>query len=286
MNFRRFLKRRNHSPHTVKNYLNRVKHFVVWLDVPLEEATPVKILAYIDHLLEKRLKPSTSNYHLLSIRRFYDYLAHEERIEVGNPVRRGQALRLPKPLPRCLKEEEVATLFGAIRRPRDQALFLLMLRSGLRVEEVANLTLEALDLTRGRVHVHHGKGGKDRVVYVSLDTHRALMEYLQLRPRVKAKQVFLVEKGPYTGKPLSVRGIQKRLEYYARKTRVTASCHHLRHTMATQLLNADADLATIQDLLGHTWITTTQRYCKVSNLKVKRDYYKAMEVVMHRTLPE
>jgi site-specific recombinase XerD len=286
VNFRRFLKRRHHSPHTVKNYLNRVKHFVVWLDVPLEEATPVKILAYIDHLLEKRLKPSTINYHLLSIRRFYDYLTHEERIEVGNPVRRGQALRLPKPLPRCLKEEEVATLFGAIRRPRDQALFLLMLRSGLRVEEVANLTLEALDLTRGRVHVHHGKGGKDRVVYVSPDTHRALVEYLQRRPRVKTKQVFLVEKGPYTGKPLSVRGIQKRLEYYARKTRVTASCHHLRHTMATQLLNADADLATIQDLLGHTWITTTQRYCKVSNLKVKRDYYKAMEVVMHRTLPE
>jgi len=258
----------------------------VWLDVPLEEVTPVKVLAYIDHLLEKRLKPSTINYHLLSIRRFYDYLAHEEGIEVGNPVRRGQALRLPKPLPRCLKEEELTALFGAIRRLRDRALFLLMLRSGLRVEEVANLTLEALDLTRGRVHVHHGKGGKDRVVYISPDTHRALVEYLQRRPRVKAKQVFLVEKGQYTGKPLSVRGIQKRLEYYARKTRVTVSCHHLRHTMATQLLNADADLATIQDLLGHTWITTTQRYCKVSNLKVKRDYYKAMEVVMHRTLPE
>jgi site-specific recombinase XerD len=286
VNFRRFLKRRNHSPHTVKNYLNRVKHFVVWLDVPLEKATPVKVLAYIDHLLEKRLKPSTINYHLLSIRRFYDYLAHEEGIEVGNPVRRGQALRLPRPLPRCLKEEELTSLFGAIRRPRDRALFLLMLRSGLRVEEVAKLSLEALDLNRSRVHVHQGKGGKDRVVYISPDTYRALTEYLQLRPRVKARQIFLVEKGPCTGKPLSVRGIQKRLEYYARKTRVTVSCHQLRHTMATQLLNADADLATIQDLLGHTWITTTQRYCKVSNLKVKRDYYKAMEVVMHRTLPE
>jgi site-specific recombinase XerD len=257
VNFRRFLKRRNHSAHTVKNYLNRLKHFVVWLDVPLEEVTPLKVLAYIDHLLDKRLKPSTINYHLLSVRRFYDYLAHEEGVRVGNPVRRGHALRLPKPLPRCLKEEELTTLFGAIKRPRDRALFLLMLRSGLRVEEVANLSLEALDLTRGRVLVHHGN-----------------------------KQVFLVEKGPYTGQPLSVRGIQKRLEYYARKTGVTVSCHHLRHTMATQLLNADADLATIQDLLGHTWITTTQRYCKVSNLKIKRDYYKAMEVVMHRTLPE
>ncbi len=109
---------------------------------------------------------------------------------MGNPVRRGQALRPPKPLPRCLKEEEVTTLFGAIRRPRDRVLFLLMLRSGLRVEEVANLTLEALDLTRGRVHVHHGKSGKDRVVYISPDTHRALTEYLQRRPGSRPSRSF------------------------------------------------------------------------------------------------
>ena len=85
------------------------------------------------------------------------------------------------------------------------------------------------------------------------------------------------------GKPLSVRGIQKRIEYYARKSKLNVSCHRLRHTMATQLLNADADLATIQDLLGHGQITTTQRYCRIANLKVQRDYYKAMEVVLQRT---
>ena len=61
------------------------------------------------------------------------------------------------------------------------------------------------------------------------------------------------------------------------------SCHRLSHTFATQLLNADADLATIQDLLGHAHITTTQRYCRVANLKVQRDYYKAMELVLQRT---
>ena len=84
------------------------------------------------------------------------------------------------------------------------------------------------------------------------------------------------------GQPISVRGIQKRIEYYARKSGVAASCHSLRHTMATQLLNADADLASIQDLLGHSHITTTQRYCRVANLKVQRDYHRAMEVVMQR----
>jgi site-specific recombinase XerD len=95
INFRRFLKRRNHSPHTVKNYLNRLKHFVVWLDVPLEEVTPNKVLAYIDHLLDKRLKPSTINYHLLSVRRFYDYLAHEEGVRVSNPVKSGMVYGFP-----------------------------------------------------------------------------------------------------------------------------------------------------------------------------------------------
>jgi site-specific recombinase XerD len=94
------------------------------------------------------------------------------------------------------------------------------------------------------------------------------------------KKVFLVEKGDYKGQPISVRGIQKRMEYYAKKTGLKISCHHLRHTMATQLLNADAQVESIQDLLGHNWITTTERYCKVSNMKVKRDYFNAMGKIL------
>ena len=84
-------------------------------------------------------------------------------------------------------------------------------------------------------------------------------------------------RGRITGEPISVRGIQKRIEYYARKSGFTCRAIGCSHTFATQLLNADADLATIQDLLGHEHITTTQRYCRVANLKVQRDYYKAME---------
>jgi len=120
------------------------------------------------------------------------------------------------------------------------------------------------------------------VVYMSEDARLALLAYLGERSS-KGKGLFLVQKGPMKGKPISVRGIQKRIEYYARKSGLSVSCHRLRHTMATQLLNADADLAIIQDLLGHGQITTTQRYCRVANLKVQRDYYKAMKLVLERT---
>ena len=162
-------------------------------------------------------------------------------------------------------------------------MFMLKLRCGLRVQEVADLTVEAIDPRRKQIFVSQGKGGKDRVVYLSEDARSAFFAYLAKRP-AKGKRLFLVQKGPLKGQPLSVRGIQKRMESYARKSRLNVSCHRLRHTMATQLLNADADLATIQDLLGHGQITTTQRYCWVANLKVQRDYYKAMEVVLRRTL--
>jgi len=285
VNYRRRLKRSNTSANTVKSYMNMLKHFVLWVDVPIETVTKEKLLEYIDHLMERRLKPKTINCHLGSIRGFYDYLYHEEGIRIVNPVKTGCCLRLPKPLPRHLKDEQIDTLFDAIESIRDRAMFKLMLRCGLRVEEVADLTLGAIDLKRRRIMVYNGKGGKDRVVYISDDALQELEEYLKRRSSARAKKVFLVEKGTCKGKPISVRGIQKRIEYYARKTGLKVSCHHLRHTMATQLLNAEADLTTIQDILGHSWITTTQRYSKVSNLKVQREYHKAMEVVMQRTAP-
>lgn len=282
VNYQRFLKRRNLSGHTVKNYINTLKLFVLWLNIPLERVDHKKALEYIESLLDRRLAPKTINCHLNSIRRFYDYLHYEEEIIVSNPVRSGCTLRLPQPLPKYLKDEEVSRFFSVVKSLRDRAMFMLMLRCGLRVEEVANLTIDAIELDRRKIIVRSGKGYKDRIVYISNDAYDALGRYLKVRSAKRIKKVFLVEKGAFKGKPISVRGIQKRMEYYARKCGVKLSCHHLRHTMATQLLNADAELATIQDLLGHNWITTTQRYCKVSNLKVQRDYYKAMDKITQR----
>jgi site-specific recombinase XerD len=281
LGYQRTLKRKNYSPHTVKTYVNILDHFMRWLTVPLPEVTRKEIGAYVDHLLRKRRTSKTITCHLQTIRLFFDYLINEEGRSMVNPVTRI-SLRLPKPLPRHLKDDQVTELFAVIRDPRDRAMFMLMLRCGLRVQEVAELTVDAVEYGRRQIFVFHGKGAKDRVVYMSEDARSALLAYLEKRSS-KARALFLVQKGPMRGKPLSVRGIQKRIEYYARKSSLDVSCHRLRHTMATQLLNADADLATIQDLLGHGQITTTQRYCRVANLKVQRDYYKAIKVVLQRT---
>jgi site-specific recombinase XerD len=283
MNWRRFLKRRNCAPNTVKNYLNIIKHFVIWVDVPVEEVTHATVSRYIDYLMKKRLAPKTINCHLDGIRQFYHYLREEEDFAITNPIRKNHSQKLSRPLPRHLKDEQTRVLFEVVTEPRDRAMFMLMLRCGLRVEEVANLTIGSIDVNRRTILVEDGKGAKDRVVYMSNDALQALVDYLRVRPTPRMRKIFLVKKGFCTGQPISIRGIQKRMEYYAHKAKLKVSCHHLRHTMATQMLNADADLSTIQDLLGHSSVKTTQRYCRISNLKVQRDYFNAMEVIMLRT---
>ena len=149
--------------------MNNLKHFVVWLPVPVEEVTNKHILQFIDILRAKRLKPKTINCYLQSIRGFYDYLYDEEEIRIPNPVKRGYALKESKPLPKYLRDHEVDRLFDIVKNLRDRAIFKLMLRCGLRVEEVANLTLDAVHFERRFIHVKNGKGGKDRVVFISND---------------------------------------------------------------------------------------------------------------------
>ena len=284
VNFRRFLKRRNYSSHTVDNYLYSLRQFVLWTRVPIEQVTSRQIDDYIDQLRQRGLEPRTINCHLNRIKQFYDYLRDQEQLPIVTPIKRSHNLRLAKPLPLHLSDAQAKAFLDVPKSPRDQAMFLLMLRCGLRVEEVSNLRLAAIDFKRRRILIQNGKGAKDRVVCASNDALKALVDYLKVRPSSRARKLFLVEKGSYRGKPISVRGIKKRIEYYAKKHGLKVSCHQLRHTMATQLLNAGAELVAIQDLLGHSSITTTQRYSQVSNLKVERDYHTAMQMVMHRTL--
>ncbi len=257
MNWRRFLKRRNCSPNTVKTYLNIIKHFVIWVDVPVEGVTHITISRYIDYLMKKRLAPKTVNCHLDGIRQFYHYLREEEGVAITNPIRKNHMQKMSRPLPRYLRDEQVEIFFKAVKGSRDRAMFMLMLRCGLRVEEVAHLTMGVIDVKRRTIMVEDGKGAKDRIVYMSHDALQALAAYVRVRPASRARKVFLVEKGSCAGQPISIRGIQKRMEYYAKRAKLNSSCHHLRHTMATQMLNAAADLSTIKTL--GTVMSTTQR---------------------------
>jgi site-specific recombinase XerD len=279
IDFRRFLKRRNFSSHTIKNYLNSIKQFVLWLDTPIEEVTCDKVFEYMGYLIDKRLSPQTINSNLYRIRAFYNFLHFDKELPIEVPFKKTSRLKPPKPLPQFLRDEDVEKFFSVVKKSRDMAMFKVMLRCGLRVEEVSKLTIKAIDLKQKRLLVIRGKGKKDRMTYISEDAQNALSRYLKQRSSSRVEKVFLVEKGTYKGKPISVRGIQKRMEYYARKAGVKASCHRMRHTMATQMLNADADIVTIQELLGHTKISTTERYSKVSNVKVRRDYYHAMRII-------
>ena len=249
VNYRRHLKRRNYSSHTVKNYMTTLKHFVLWLDVPIEEATHKKVVQYIDHLLDNNLKPKTINCHLDSIRGFYNYLCDEEEVKITHPVKRNYALRLSRPLPRHLRDEEIAELFRVIRGCRDRAMFMLMLRSGLRVEEVANLTLGAVDLKGRRILVRQGKGGKDR--YVPLPG-RTLIE-LRNWYKTHRNPVWIF---PAAGRgshhdfaiatePTNIGNVQDAFRYALRKSRVNkrASVRTLRHSYATHLVELSVSQA-------------------------------------------
>src|SRR5512137_1181176 len=150
--YRRALKRKNYSVHTLKSYMNILDQFMRWLRVPLPEVTRKEIGLYVDHLLRKRRTPKTITCHLQTIRLFFDYLIHEEGRSMVNPVTRI-SLRLPKPLPRHLKDDQVARLFTVITDLRDRAMFMVMLRCGLRVQEVADLTVDAIEHGRRQIFV-------------------------------------------------------------------------------------------------------------------------------------
>ena len=118
---------------------------------------------YIDHLMEKRKKPKTVNCHVNGIRQFYHYLREDEGMAIINPIRRSHIQKMSRPLPRHLREEQVEDFFKVVKGYRDKAMFMLMLRCGLRVEEVANLTIGVIDVKRRTLLIEDGKGAKDRV---------------------------------------------------------------------------------------------------------------------------
>lgn len=280
--FAEYLRARRYSPHTVLNYELDLRLFFGATGKRPDEVTWRDVDRFIARQHERGLAATTINRRLNAARSFYEFLMPELEGEPVTPIKPSHFLRQGRPLPKKLTGEEVRHLFARITNRMDRALFLLMLRCGLRVSEVAALKLTDLDWEEKAVLVRQGKGRKDRRVYLSPDAAAGLSECRGLRPeQVPGERFFWNQKR--RRRPLSVKAIQKKMERYARAAGVKASCHSLRHTFASNLLEAGAEVVSIREFLGHASIASSERYAKLSNLKVKQVYLQAISKVISKT---
>ncbi len=254
-------------PTTLEAYtrdLEKLEAFLSSLDRRLEDATAEDLRAFLS-VMSERLAPSSVARVVSSIRRYYRFLVMQG-IREENPAELLTTPRRPRSLPQFLTVEEVRRLLEAPRvdRPqgvRDRALLEVMYGSGLRVSETVGLEEGHLDLQEGAVRVR-GKGAKDRVVPLTRAAVMWLARYMdEVRPLWNVRgtsRVFLTRRG----RPLDRVEVWKLLRRYARKAGITKNVHPhmLRHSFATHLLMGGMDLRTLQALLGHASLNTTQIY--------------------------
>jgi site-specific recombinase XerD len=271
--FVNWLRRRNPQARTWRDYSYDLHHFAKAMgDLTLTRVTFHDIDRFVSLQVSQGYKPTTINRRLAAIQAFFAYLSDEDPSLVCPVIVRRHFLREPQRLPRPVREEELRAFFAVIEDVRDKAMFILMLRCGLRISEVASLLLSDLFLNEPSPRlVVHGKGSRERSVYLSSQAEWALRHYLAERPLAQSDFVFL----SYQRKGLSTTAIHKRLMLYREKAQVRLSCHRLRHSFATDLLSAGAPVTTIQKLMGHRWLETTQIYVQANDQTVQADYYAA-----------
>ena len=279
--FRAYLQRRNYAAHTLDSYTLDLQVFFADVDTPLTRISFREVERFLETQRQQGLAPPTINRRLYALNHFFDFLIEHQLVR-ANPVKPSHLLRRGRTLPRALSKEQLEQLFAQIQHPLDRALLLLMLRCGLRVSEVAQLTVRHIDWSQHALLVEQGKGRKDRRVYLSADAVASLRECVQRRPSgVPGDAVFWNQKRPH--RPLSIKAIQKKMERYAKAAGITASCHSLRHTFASNLLEQGAEIVSIRELLGHASITSSERYAKVSNQHVKQVYVQTMKKVLQQS---
>jgi site-specific recombinase XerD len=276
--FRAYLERRQFSAHTVASYTLDLRVFFAEVPVPLARVSFREVDQFVERQHQHGLAWATINRRLNALKHFFAFCLEQQLVR-GNPVKPSHFVRRGHPLPKALSREQVQRLFAQIAHPLDRALFLVMLRCGLRVSEVANLKLNHIDWEQHALHIKQGKGRKDRCVYMSPDLVASLQQCMAQHPDDHATgYVFWNRKRAQ--QPLSVKAIQKKIERYAKAAGISASCHSLRHTFASNLLEHGAEVVAIRDFLGHSQIASSERYAKVSSQKVKREYMRTMRKIL------
>lgn len=292
-------KARDLSPNTVSAYTRDLREFSTWLAATHGEAgwqwdalTRTHIRGYLAHLTRRGLAKRSVARQLSAVRSFYKWMHRDERVDV-NPARAVPTPRLPRTLPAYLDRQQAEVLLqhAATRAQsldftdvRNLAMLELFYSSGLRLSELRGVDLTDLDLVSQQVKVR-GKGRKERIVPVGDHAKQALRNYLVKRDTLLAKlagsprarlargAVFLSERGAR----ISARAVQHAMVALMQAVSEGAdlTTHSLRHTFATHLVDAGADLRAVQELLGHASISTTQIYTHTSVDRLKKVYRQA-----------
>jgi site-specific recombinase XerD len=248
------------------------------------------VLDYVDQRLSKDYAVTGVNNDLRNLHTFLLFL-QEEGYNIPQSLLKVPSLKQPDPLPRYLTDEQVRKLRDEVERNVQKAqldshrrlallvraTFYLLWQGGLRLGEVEELRLEDLDFAQKRLSVRDGKGKKDRTVYLTETAIQALQEYLVVRGEGSGDHVFL-----FRNAPLRKDLIRDRLKYAGERVGVKVYPHRLRHTCATQLLNAGCRVTSIQRFLGHKELSSTMVYARAHDQTVAEDYFAAMERVEQR----
>ena len=271
---------RNASDHTCRNYaLDLEQFFVVLGRRGVTEITALDIRRFVTHLSTRQFARRTIARKLSCLRSFFRYLCREGSLE-HNPAEAIPTPRLERRLPSFLSEEQVVRLLeapgtGTWRQLRDRALLELLYSTGIRVSELVGLNRDDVEEISGTLIVR-GKGKKERLCPVGETALAALRAYLAARPSKTLRvpyAVFVSQKGTR----LTVRQVDRLLARYVREAALPAaiSPHSLRHSFATHLLDRGADLRSVQELLGHASLSTTQIYTHITPQRLKKVYDKA-----------
>jgi integrase/recombinase XerC/integrase/recombinase XerD len=290
---------RNLSPHTLESYRKDLEKYEQYLSasgVAAREAGLEQARGFVGALSKRGLAPRSVNRIVCGVRGWYRYM--ERRNEVGsNPFAEIRSLRTEKRLPSFLFEDEMARLLDMPRLPdpsaaadgdgfwklRDRAVLETLYSTGCRISELVSLDLADLDL-KNRSALVMGKGSKERNVFLGAEALAVLREYLSLReqhlrggkssPDLDAQKALFIN---HRGKRITDRGVRFVLASYLRAAnfgkRVTP--HTFRHSFATHLLDRGADIRAVQELLGHSSLTTTQVYTHVGLERLKKVYRRA-----------
>lgn len=276
---------RNYSPETIKAYQEDINIFVEFLKnngniQELKDVSNIEIDDYLEYMDQKNYSIDTVQRRISSLRSLFKYLQRNNQI-TSDPFDLVQLKRKGRKLPRFFYQKEIDILFKAVEGEdpltlRNSVILELLYGTGMRVSELSNLTIEQIDLDMNVILVH-GKGNKDRYVPFGEYAKKAIIKYLQ------NGRGFLVEKSEKSsnfllinnkGTQLSSRGIEYVLDQLIKKTSLTADIHPhmLRHSFATHMLDNGADLRTVQELLGHSSLSTTQIYTHVTMEHLQKDY--------------